>query len=112
MLDLQQDAIAGHFQRSLAVLQRACADETLLATIRSIASTMATALQTGHKILLAGNGGSAADAQHIAAELIVRYRVNRPALPAIALTTDSSVLTAVGNDFSFEDLFARQVYGL
>jgi D-sedoheptulose 7-phosphate isomerase len=71
-----------------------------------------TALAGGHKILLFGNGGSAADAQHIATELTVRYTTNRRALAAIALTTDTSALTAIGNDFGFDDLFARQVEAL
>lgn len=69
-------------------------------------------LQTGGKIVFFGNGGSAADAQHLAAELSVRYVNDRPAIPAIALTTDSSVMTAVGNDYGFERLFSRQVEAL
>ncbi len=68
-----------------------------------------SALSNGKKVLICGNGGSSADAQHFAAELIVRYKKNRLALPAIALTTDTSVLTACANDFSFEDVFSRQV---
>lgn len=70
------------------------------------------AIEGSNKILLFGNGGSAADAQHLAAELVVRYRRDRAALPAIALTTDSSTLTAIGNDLGFERLFARQVEAL
>lgn len=70
------------------------------------------ALKNGKKVLLMGNGGSAADAQHIAAELIGRFKVDRKALPAIALTTDTSILTAVGNDYSFDDVFSRQVAAL
>ena len=70
------------------------------------------ALRAGQKIMFFGNGGSAADAQHLATELVVRYRVNRRALPAIALTTDTSALTAIGNDFGFESLFSRQVEAL
>ncbi|MGE5221401.1 MAG: SIS domain-containing protein [Omnitrophica WOR_2 bacterium] len=69
-------------------------------------------LASGHKIMILGNGGSAADAQHFAAELVGRYRRNRTAIPAIALTTDTSLLTAVGNDFSFEDIFSRQIEAL
>jgi len=76
------------------------------------AQKILSCLQRGGKVLLMGNGGSAADAQHIAAELVVRYVNNRRALPAIALTTDSSILTAVGNDFGFEQLFARQIEAL
>ena len=70
------------------------------------------ALRAGHKLLLFGNGGSAADAQHLATEFVVRYRKNRPALAAIALTTDTSALTAIANDFGFDELFARQVEAL
>ena len=70
------------------------------------------ALKSGHKILLCGNGGSAADAQHIAAELVGRYEQQRRAFPAIALTTDTSALTAIGNDYGFEAVFARQVEAL
>jgi D-sedoheptulose 7-phosphate isomerase len=72
----------------------------------------AKAVQGGHKLLFFGNGGSAADAQHLATELVVRYRANRRALAAIALTTDTSALTAIGNDFGFDALFARQVEAL
>ena len=70
------------------------------------------ALKQNGKILFLGNGGSASDAQHLATELTVRYVKNRPAMPAIALTTDTSALTAIGNDFGFEDLFSRQVEAL
>ncbi len=80
--------------------------------IDQAAEQIVRTLQQGGKILLMGNGGSAADAQHIAAELIVRYETQRVALPAIALTTDSSILTATGNDFGFDQLFARQVEAL
>lgn len=76
------------------------------------AEALASAVLRGGKILLCGNGGSAADAQHFATELTVRYLVNRPPIPAIALTTDTSVLTAAGNDLGFEAIFARQVEAL
>ena len=69
-------------------------------------------LRGGHKLLIAGNGGSAADAQHIAAEIVGRYKQDRPAYAAIALTTDTSALTAIGNDYGFEHVFARQIEGL
>lgn len=75
-------------------------------------TAVADALRHGHKLLLFGNGGSAADAQHIAAEFVNRYRIERPPLPAIALTTDTSALTSIGNDFSFADVFAKQVLAL
>jgi D-sedoheptulose 7-phosphate isomerase len=78
-------------------------------TIHEVAETMIECFQKGNKILLCGNGGSAADAQHVAAEFINRFRFDRPALPAIALTTDSSILTCIGNDSSFDFVFSRQV---
>ena len=85
------------------------ADVTLLATVEAAANACVKCLKQGGKILLAGNGGSAADAQHIAGELVSRFAFDRPGLPAIALTTDSSILTSIGNDYGFEKLFSRQV---
>lgn len=79
------------------------------AAFEVLVEACAMALQSGNKLLFFGNGGSAADAQHIATELVVRFQHNRPALPALALTTDSSTLTAIGNDFGFDQLFSRQV---
>lgn len=75
-------------------------------------SQAARAIRDGNKILFFGNGGSAADAQHLATELVVRYKQDRAAIPAIALTTDSSALTAIGNDFGFDHLFSRQIEAL
>ena len=86
--------------------------EELLKRIARFAETAAAALARGRKIVLFGNGGSAADAQHLAAELTVRLRKNRPGLAALALTTNTSVLTAAGNDYGFELLFARQIESL
>ena len=80
--------------------------------IIEVGSIMATAVREGNKIILFGNGGSAADAQHIAAEIVGRFKKERNALPAIALTTDTSILTAVGNDYGFETIFERQVEAL
>ncbi len=80
--------------------------------ILEVAGIMATAIKEGNKILLFGNGGSAADAQHIAAEIVGRFKKERKALPAIALTTDTSILTAVGNDYGFDTVFERQVEAL
>jgi len=77
-----------------------------------ISETIADALKNDHKLLLFGNGGSAADAQHVAAEIVGRFEMERKAYPAIALTTDTSILTAIGNDYSFEDVFSRQVEAL
>lgn len=86
--------------------------QTLAHQVEPIAQAWAQALKAGNKILFFGNGGSAADAQHFAAELVVRYRRNRPALAGIALTTDSSILTAHSNDFGYDAVFARQVEAL
>ena len=82
------------------------------ADLESAANLMVNTLKSGHKILLCGNGGSAADAQHIAAELTGRYKTKRRGLPAIALTTDTSALTAIGNDFGYAKVFSRQVEAL
>jgi len=81
-------------------------------SIVDAAALIAQCLRSGGKLLLFGNGGSAADAQHLAAEFVGRFQMERHPLPAIALTTDSSILTAVGNDYGFEQIFARQVQAL
>lgn len=80
--------------------------------LEQIIDVILNALGAGHKVLICGNGGSAADAQHRAAELIGRYKTERNALPAIALTTDTSILTAIGNDYGYEYVFSKQVEGL
>jgi D-sedoheptulose 7-phosphate isomerase len=98
--------------QSIASLQAVLADENIVETIVSIGELTAKAMQKGNKLLVAGNGGSAADAQHLVAEFVVRLTVNRPALRAIALTTDTSILTAAGNDLGYETVFARQVEAL
>ncbi|HQT01249.1 MAG TPA: D-sedoheptulose 7-phosphate isomerase [Thiobacillus sp.] len=86
--------------------------EALIPAIARLGLTVRAALAAGNKVMLCGNGGSAADAQHISAELIGRFKKERGPLGAIALTTDSSILTCVGNDYSFDDIFSRQVLGL
>ena len=106
------DFIAGFFDRSLTALHGAAEDGALLAVIAAMAQAIETSLRAGGKLLIAGNGGSAADAQHLAAEFLSRFLTDRRPLPAIALTTDSSVLTAVGNDYGFEHVFERQLRGL
>ena len=88
------------------------ASAPLLEQVVEAAEQLVATLNGGNKILLAGNGGSAADAQHIAAELTGRYLRTRKGLPAIALTTDTSAITAIGNDFGFDQIFARQVEAL
>src|SRR4051812_32771743 len=84
----------------------------MLAIAAKIADAIIAALTAGNKLLIIGNGGSAADAQHIAAEIVGRYKQDRPGYAAIALTTDTSALTAITNDYGFEQVFARQVEGL
>lgn len=81
-------------------------------TLSQIIKLIVEAFKAGNKLLLFGNGGSAADAQHIAAEFINRYLIERPPLPAIALTTDTSVLTSISNDYSFQDIFGKQIKAL
>jgi D-sedoheptulose 7-phosphate isomerase len=101
--------VAQQFGETSENLQRMAQDAALLAAIAQVVEACVGALRSGNKILFAGNGGSAADAQHLAAELVSRYAYDRPGLPALALTTDTSVLTAIGNDYGYEHLFARQL---
>ncbi len=101
--------LRSHIDGHLATLSRL---DECAGVLSAIADAWVTALKAGKKIIFFGNGGSAADAQHLAAELVVRYRINRRALPSIALTTDTSILTAHSNDYGFETVFARQVEAL
>jgi len=87
-------------------------DDALLENIEAVSKACIKCFESGGKILLAGNGGSAADAQHIAGEFVSRFAFDRPGLPAIALTVDTSILTAIGNDYGYERLFARQIQAL
>lgn len=104
-----KDYISAQISEAQRVMSAMLAKPELLTEICAAAQTCIDSLQQGHKILLAGNGGSAADAQHIAGEFVSRFAFDRPGLPAIALTTDTSILTAIGNDYGYEKLFARQV---
>jgi D-sedoheptulose 7-phosphate isomerase len=108
--DLTTGFVAEHFRASIAVKRAILDDAALLDQIDQVARLLVETYQSGNKILTAGNGGSAADAQHIAAEFVARFSFDRAALPALALTTDSSVLTAIGNDYGFEALFSRQLH--
>ena len=112
MADSPEDAVARYFRESCGVLERAADDQALRGCLAAVADRIARAFRAGGKVLLAGNGGSAADAQHVAAEFLSRFKLDRNPLPAIALTTDSSILTAIGNDYGFADVFERQVRGL
>ena len=103
-------SISQHLKESAAVKEQAatqCQAEAL-----KLAEAMVKALRAGNKVLIFGNGGSAADAQHFAAELVGRFEKERPGLPALALTTDTSALTAIANDFGYDDVFARPVQAL
>jgi len=105
-----EQRIAGHFADSIATKQRVAT--SLAPHIAAAARAMAECLKSGGKILSCGNGGSAADAQHFAAELVGRFEREREELAAIALTTDSSIMTAIANDYSFDEVFAKQVRAL
>ena len=109
-----EESSATLLARSLAEHQAAIQAllDTRLGEIESSGRLICETLAAGNKILLCGNGGSAADAQHIAAELVGRYEQHRRAFPAISLTTDTSALTAISNDYGYEEVFARQVAGL
>ena len=98
-----------HIEESVRTKQMLLADEALMTQIARIAGVMVEAYKAGHKTLWAGNGGSAADAQHMAGELVNKFTFDRPGLPALSLSTDTSIITAVGNDYGFDRLFARQV---
>lgn len=102
----------GYLRQSAAAVQRCADDPAFRATLAAMAERVAASLRAGGKLLVCGNGGSAADAQHLAAEFVGRMLYDRPSLPAIALTTDGSALTAIANDYGFEAVFARQVAGL
>ena len=94
---------------SISTKQVLLEDAELLSLIEQAAGMLFNAYETGHKTLLAGNGGSAADAQHIAGEFVSRFYFDRPGIPAISLTTDTSILTAISNDYGYEKVFARQI---
>ena len=98
------------FKESGEVKDRFVTDQ--LGTLTTVIRTVAQAMEAGNKVLLFGNGGSAADAQHIAAEFVNRFSMERPPLPAISLTTDSSILTSISNDYSFAEVFAKQIKAL
>jgi len=106
---MKNDVIRREISDSISVKQRILEDLALIRLIDEVAAECIAAYQRGNRVLLAGNGGSAADAQHIAAEFVSRYAFDRPGLAAIALTTDTSILTAIGNDYGYEQIFRRQL---
>ncbi len=109
MKDRLDQSIREQIRDTARNLDAMASNDELIGQIASVAAACVASLESGHKLLFAGNGGSAADAQHLAAELVSRFAYDRPGLPAFALTTDSSVLTAIGNDYGYERLFARQI---
>jgi D-sedoheptulose 7-phosphate isomerase len=104
--------IRSQLKRGLAVVEAVAADDAILATLGAAARLTAEAMKNGRKFMAAGNGGSAADAQHMVAEFVSRLCKDRPALRAVALTTDTSILTAIGNDYGYEHCFERQIEAL
>jgi D-sedoheptulose 7-phosphate isomerase len=107
---IMKKAIIEHFQESVRVKQAFLSDN--LDTLVHVIDALVMAFRRGNKLFIFGNGGSAADAQHIAAEFVNRFLIERPPLPAIALTTDTSVLTSIANDYSYNEVFAKQIKAL
>ena len=103
------DYVRAELAKTRAVMDVLASDPETPPLIDRIANACIAALKGGKKVLLCGNGGSAADAQHLAGELVSRFAYDRPGLPAFALTTDTSVMTAIGNDYGYEHIFARQI---
>jgi len=108
-MDIDLQYIKERVADSIAVKQKLLDDEPLMQKILDLSNVCVKAFNSGNKVILAGNGGSAADAQHIAAEFVSRFEFDRPGLPAIAVTTDTSMLTAIGNDYGYERVFTRQI---
>lgn len=108
----ENDIITARFTEHMKLVQKVMGSKKLMKNIGLAGVLWKVALASGHKILFCGNGGSAADSQHWAAEIVGRFQKERAGLPAIALTTDTSILTAIGNDYGFERIFARQVEAL
>jgi len=104
--------VAKSIEASIAVKQSLLRDSALISSIARVSEILVNALKSGNKLLLFGNGGSAADAQHIAAEFVGRFAFDRPALPALALSVNTSCLTSIGNDYGFEQVFSRQLEAL
>ncbi len=106
------DYIKQTLENSFDVVHKMHESLELQKNLAKAVDLLVTCLSSGHKVLFAGNGGSAADAQHMSAEFVARFMFDRPGLPSIALTTDTSALTAIGNDYGFEHLFSRQIQAL
>lgn len=103
------EAIGKHLEESILTKQRILKNEKIQNSVKEAVELITKAYSNGNKTLIAGNGGSAADAQHIAGEFVSRFYFDRPGLSSVALSTDTSILTAIGNDYGFEKIFSRQV---
>ena len=108
-LDKKYIFIEEHISLSIGIKKKILGDQILLDKIYEASKICLNAYRNNNKIILAGNGGSAADAQHIAAEFVSRFRFDRPGLPSLALSTDTSMITAIGNDYVYENIFSRQL---
>ncbi|MDR3734407.1 MAG: D-sedoheptulose 7-phosphate isomerase [Acidobacteriaceae bacterium] len=107
-----QNLVRKQLNDSIATFEKVLSSDDLIHTVVEAANKTAEAMLAGRKLMVAGNGGSAADAQHLVAEFVSRLTVDRPALRAVALTTDTSILTAIGNDYSYDNVFERQIEAL
>ncbi len=107
-----KDLVRNQLTRSLEVFKQVLADDQIHTAVVQAGEITAKAMKAGRKLMVCGNGGSAADAQHLVAEFVSRLTVDRPALRAVALTTDTSILTAIGNDYTYDNVFERQVEAL
>lgn len=105
-------SLDAYLEATVRTIGASLANPNFRGSVETAAALCVDALRSGNKVLLAGNGGSAGDAQHLAGEFVSRFLFDRPGLPAIALTTDTSVLTAIANDYGFEHVFARQIEAL
>lgn len=101
--------VQNHINKSINIKNEILSNNKLLKSILMVSDVCLEAFKSGNKVIFAGNGGSAADSQHIAAEFVSRFRFDRPALPSIALSTDTSMLTAIGNDYGYKYIFSRQL---
>jgi len=110
--DVFEQRVSQSIEASIAVKERLLSSPELITTVATVSEILVNAMEQGNKVLLFGNGGSAADAQHIAAELVGRFAFDRPALPALALSVNTSCVTAIGNDYGFDRIFSRQIEAL
>lgn len=108
-MDQHLNALREGIAASIATKQQLLADEPLLRKVVEVSQAMVDTVQRGNRVIFAGNGGSAADAQHLAAEFVSRFEFDRPGLPSLSLATDTSMITAIGNDYGYEKLFRRQL---